>query len=142
MQISIATSTEKYTPTYNVDITITSPSSKAPQKISINRPFSEWFDSAGSFIAAPFQTVLATAVPAIGLADPKRVAGAAGAAPSDPTAATDAPNSTSSQAAYSPAVLEMLAAGAGADASESDSAAATGTVGKKAGKRRKTPKAA
>ncbi|ERT00316.1 signal peptidase protein complex [Sporothrix schenckii 1099-18] len=139
--ITIATSVEKYTPVYNVDITITSKSKAAAQKIAISRPFSEWFDSAGSFIAAPFQTVLATAVPAIGQADPKRVASVAPAAEASAAAAP----ATSSQPAYSPAVLEMLAAGAAADASESDSgvATATGTAGKKGGKRRKAaPKAA
>ncbi|KIH91263.1 signal peptidase protein complex [Sporothrix brasiliensis 5110] len=141
--ITIATSVEKYTPVYNVDITITSKSKAVAQKIAVSRPFSEWFDSAGSFIAAPFQAVLATAVPAIGQADPRRVASVA---PATEASAAPAPApATSSQAAYSPAVLEMLAAGAAADASESDSgvATATGTAGKKSGKRRKAaPKAA
>lgn len=127
-QVSIATSVEKYTPVYHVDITVTARGAPKPQTISIARPFSEWFDSAGTFVAAPFQTMLATAVPAIGKADPKRVAAAA-AAPS------------SSQTAYSPAVLDMLAAASAADASavgsESDSGVATGTAGKKGGKRRK-----
>ncbi|KAL1895085.1 hypothetical protein Sste5346_005507 [Sporothrix stenoceras] len=137
--VSIATSVEKYTPIYNVEITVTSKSSKNPSKISISRPFSEWFDSAGTFVAAPFQTVLATAVPAIGQADPKRVA----AATTSTSAA--APVASAETTAYNPAVLEMLAANAATEVSESDSAAAsaTGTVGKKGGKRRKaTPKAA
>ncbi|CAK7235213.1 hypothetical protein SEUCBS140593_009207 [Sporothrix eucalyptigena] len=132
--VSIATSVEKYTPVYNVEITVTSPSSKnAPKTITLSRPFSEWFNSAGVFVAAPFQTLFATAVPAIGKADPKRVA----AAESTPAAA----DSASSETAYSPAMLAMLAAASKADASgmsgDSDTGVATGSVGKKGGKRRK-----
>ncbi|CAK7208915.1 hypothetical protein SBRCBS47491_000259 [Sporothrix bragantina] len=129
--VSIATSVEKYTPIYNVEITVTSPKANtAPKKISISRPFSEWFDSAGTFVAAPFQSVFATAVPAIGQADPKRVASASTAAQPASAAALDT--------AYSPAMLEMLAKASAADVGgDSDSAVATGSMSKKGGKRRK-----
>ncbi|CAK7232170.1 hypothetical protein SCUCBS95973_008169 [Sporothrix curviconia] len=132
--VSIATSVEKYTPVYNVEITVTSPKANtAPKKITLSRPFSEWFDSAGTFIATPFQTVFATAVPAIGQADPKRLASVSAAAQSVSADALETP--------YSPAMLDMLAKASAADAGgvsgDSDSAAATGPVGKKGGKRRK-----
>lgn len=62
-------------------ITTTPKGSKTPTStVEIKRSFTEWFDSAGHFIALPFQTVLATAVPVIGQADPKRVASATAAA--------------------------------------------------------------
>ncbi|CAK7241165.1 MAG: hypothetical protein STHCBS139747_002624 [Sporothrix thermara] len=135
--VSIATSVEKYTPIYNVEITVTSPKANtAPKKIAFSRPFSEWFDSAGSFIAAPFQTVFATAVPVIGQADPKRVASATTSAPAQP-----APTSADVDTAYSPAMLEMLAKASAVDAAavsgDSDTGVATGSAGKKGGKRRK-----
>ncbi|CAK7566697.1 MAG: hypothetical protein SEPTF4163_004648 [Sporothrix epigloea] len=132
--VSIATSVEKYTPIYNVEITITSSNAKtAPLKVVLSRPFSEWFDSAGTFVSAPFQTMFATAVPAIGQADPKHVALAT---------ATGQPASTaSSETVYSPAILDMLAKASATDSSYASGSdkpgSATGSVGKKGGKRRK-----
>ncbi|CAK7270285.1 hypothetical protein SEPCBS57363_004026 [Sporothrix epigloea] len=132
--VSIATSAEKYTPIYNVEITITSPNAKtAPQKVALSRPFSEWFDSAGTFVAAPFQTMFATAVPAIGQADPKHVALA--------TATAQPASTAASETAYSPAILDILAKASAADSSyvsgSDKPVIATGSVGKKGGKRRK-----
>lgn len=66
-KISIATSTKKYDPTYN--LTITTPTGKT----TLARPFAAWFDEQGRFVALPFQQMLASSVPIIGAADPKRV---------------------------------------------------------------------
>ncbi|KFY63696.1 hypothetical protein V497_01933, partial [Pseudogymnoascus sp. VKM F-4516 (FW-969)] len=40
---------------------------------TLSRPFADWFDSAGHFVALPFQQMLAGAAPVIGKADPGRV---------------------------------------------------------------------
>ncbi|KAI1482469.1 hypothetical protein K445DRAFT_313391 [Daldinia sp. EC12] len=72
-KISIATSTKKNVPIYNVKITVTPKNAGAPETIELARSFTEWFDVQGHFIARPFQTVFATAVPLIAKADPKRV---------------------------------------------------------------------
>lgn len=37
------------------------------------KPFASFFDESGYFVAVPFQEILATAVPAVGKLDPKRV---------------------------------------------------------------------
>ncbi|KAI1872706.1 hypothetical protein JX265_005586 [Neoarthrinium moseri] len=107
-KISIATSTKKNVPTYEVKITIT-PKSGKPETIEIKRSFTEWFDSAGHFIAAPFQSVFAASVPLIAKADPKR----AETAKQAPTAAQ------SDFLDVDPAMLDAIAAGTatGADAS-------------------------
>ena len=47
--------------------------SSAPKTIKISRPFSEWFDASGCFIAAPFQQMLAGSVPVIGKAVSEKV---------------------------------------------------------------------
>ncbi|KAI0387326.1 SPC25-domain-containing protein [Hypomontagnella monticulosa] len=70
--ISIATSTKKNVPIYNVKITVT-PKKGSPQTIELAKSFTEWFDVQGRFIARPFQTILASNVPLIATADPKRV---------------------------------------------------------------------
>ncbi|KAI0009481.1 microsomal signal peptidase 25 kDa subunit-domain-containing protein [Xylariaceae sp. FL0662B] len=72
-KISIATSTKKNVPEYNMKITLT-PKKGEAQTIELKRPFTEWFDVQGHFIARPFQTMLATTVPVIAKADPKRAA--------------------------------------------------------------------
>ncbi|RYC64853.1 hypothetical protein CHU98_g1363 [Xylaria longipes] len=46
------------------------------KKIEFARSFTEWFDVQGHFVALPFQTMLATTVPLIAKADPKRAAAA------------------------------------------------------------------
>jgi signal peptidase complex subunit 2 len=43
------------------------------QTYTIARQFAGWFDEVGFFVAAPFQEMLASAVPLIGKQDPKRV---------------------------------------------------------------------
>ncbi|KAI1137933.1 SPC25-domain-containing protein [Hypoxylon sp. FL0543] len=70
-KISIATSTKKNVPVYNVKITVT-PKNGKPETIELARSFTEWFDVQGHFIARPFQTIFATSVPLIAKADPKR----------------------------------------------------------------------
>ncbi|KAI1489386.1 microsomal signal peptidase 25 kDa subunit-domain-containing protein [Biscogniauxia mediterranea] len=72
-KISVATSTKKNVPIYHVKVTIT-PKKGEVQTIELARSFTEWFDAQGHFIALPFQTMLATTVPLVGKADPKRAA--------------------------------------------------------------------
>ncbi|KAI0593422.1 microsomal signal peptidase 25 kDa subunit-domain-containing protein [Biscogniauxia sp. FL1348] len=72
-KISVATSTKKNVPIYNVKVTVT-PKKGEVQTIELARSFTEWFDAQGHFIALPFQTMLATTVPLVGKADPKRAA--------------------------------------------------------------------
>ncbi|KAK8056276.1 hypothetical protein PG993_001503 [Apiospora rasikravindrae] len=80
--ISIATSTDKNIPIYKMKITVTSKGGK-PNHIELQKSFTEWFDAAGHFIVPPFQSMLATSVPLIATADPKR--GAAAATAQEPT---------------------------------------------------------
>ncbi|ORY62241.1 microsomal signal peptidase 25 kDa subunit-domain-containing protein [Pseudomassariella vexata] len=96
-KISIATSTKKNVPIYNVKITVKSKAGKQ-STIDIAKSFTEWFDSAGHFIAPPFQTVLASSVPMIAKADPKRAAKS---------------ESGSDFADLDPGLLDQLAAGSG-----------------------------
>jgi hypothetical protein len=105
-------------PEYNVSVTI-QPKDKAakPQTIAFTRSFADWFDAAGHFVAAPFQTMLASSVPAVAKADPKRV---------------DAPTSVSQ--GYSADMLDALSA---QDSSYLEVAASgTDVAAKKGGKRR------
>ena len=75
--ITVASSTTKNLPIYNLTVTLFSAKKSVPDKtIRISRCFSEWFDVTGAFIALPFQTMLASSVALIGKHDPKRVAGA------------------------------------------------------------------
>ncbi|EON97763.1 putative signal peptidase complex protein [Phaeoacremonium minimum UCRPA7] len=116
-RISIATTTKKNVPIYNLAITITPKSTSAkPQTLNIARSFTEWFDAAGHFVAAPFQNMLASSVPAIASSDSKRL---------QSLKSSDIKQGTT----YSTEMLDaVLAANAGAESS--------GTP-KKGGKRRK-----
>ena len=70
-QISIASHTKKYDPTYRLTVKV-SASSKAQEKtMEISSPFTRWFDGDGYFVAKPFQQWLASEVDVIGEADPK-----------------------------------------------------------------------
>ncbi|KAF4821722.1 Signal peptidase complex subunit SPC2 [Colletotrichum tropicale] len=71
-KINIATSTKKNVPIYNMKITIT-PKNGASKTLELSKPFNQWFDSQGHFVASPFQEILATNIPTIGKLDPKRV---------------------------------------------------------------------
>jgi len=119
-QVSISTSTQKNVPMYNVTIVVTPKNSAKGQTIKLSRPFSEWFDAGGRFVAAPFQTILATSVPSIGQLDSKRV--------------VVAPVAEAADQKYSAEMLDVLAAAT----SDTQTASATGSLGaKKGGKRRK-----
>jgi hypothetical protein len=72
LQITVATSTKKLDPTYRLSITVTDKSAKS-RIIEIAKPFASFFDESGYFVAAPFQQILATAVPIVGKLDPKRI---------------------------------------------------------------------
>ncbi|KAI1807318.1 SPC25-domain-containing protein [Daldinia bambusicola] len=124
-KISIATSTKKNVPIYNVKIAITPPkTTNAPQEtIELARPFTEWFDVQGHFIARPFQSMFATAVPLVAKADPKRVEPAAPAVPDFLSADAD--------------VLDAIAASQAASASAATGAEAAAPASGKKSKRRK-----
>ncbi|KAL8644666.1 MAG: hypothetical protein Q9226_007649, partial [Calogaya cf. arnoldii] len=70
--VSIASSVTKHKPIYNLQVRY-GKSGKEEQTLKISAPFTRWFDSDGYFVATPFQQWLATEIPAIGEADPKKV---------------------------------------------------------------------
>ncbi|KAL1879121.1 hypothetical protein VTK73DRAFT_7240 [Phialemonium thermophilum] len=128
---TIATSTYKNVPQYHISITVQpKPLSKAPQTIEITRPFAEWFDAAGHFLAPPFQTILATAIPVVGKLDPKRAATAVASTPASSPSADEHTNP------YTPALLDALAAADTAESSRADTSGASSRK-KNSGKRRK-----
>ncbi|KAF2964662.1 hypothetical protein GQX73_g8912 [Xylaria multiplex] len=122
-QISVSTSTKKNEPTYYVVVDV-APKGGPSTKLEFARSFTEWFDVQGHFVALPFQTMLATTVPLIAKADPKRAA----AIPPPAAAAAAA-------AEFLNVDTHTLDALAAAETTGAESTAA-GSVGKKS-KRRK-----
>ncbi|GAB1311320.1 Signal peptidase complex subunit 2 [Madurella fahalii] len=122
--VRISTSTKKNVPTYYMTIEIEKKGKK--EKLEVSRAFTEWFNAAGHFVAPPFQTVLASAVPVIGKLDPKRVASAA-------------EGKDDAVPAYTPEMLAMLAEANVSVVGSAAETAASGaeSSGKKGGKRRK-----
>jgi hypothetical protein len=123
--LRISTATKKNVPTYHVTVEVQPKNGGKKEVLKISRAFTEWFDGAGHFVAAPFQSMLASAVPVVGKLDPKRAAPQESAMPVP--------------AAYTPEMLDVLAK---ANASVVGSAAevATGSetpVPKKGGKKRR-----
>ncbi|KAI1119587.1 microsomal signal peptidase 25 kDa subunit-domain-containing protein [Nemania sp. NC0429] len=127
-KISVSTSTKKNDPTYNVVIDITPKKGGDSSTIKFARSFTEWFDVQGHFVALPFQTMLATTVPLIAKADPKRAAAALLPAPSP----SSAPASESDFLNVDAQTLDALAAAETTGAESNDA----GSAGKKS-KRRK-----
>jgi signal peptidase complex subunit 2 len=72
LQIVIASVSKKSDPTYRLHVMV-SPKQGEPLNYEIAEPFNRWFDETGLFVAVPFQEMLATAIPAIGKHDVKRV---------------------------------------------------------------------
>jgi hypothetical protein len=78
-QISIASTSKKYSHIYTLEIAVTDviddSSKEAPKPVvtKVERSFTNWFDESGLFVAKPFQEFLASSVPLIGKHDPKRV---------------------------------------------------------------------
>ncbi|KAM3431125.1 hypothetical protein MY4824_007326 [Beauveria thailandica] len=73
-KITISTTTKKNVPVYNLEITVQPKrAGEKTQTYSLAKEFAGWFDEVGFFVAAPFQEMLASAVPLIGKQDPKRV---------------------------------------------------------------------
>jgi hypothetical protein len=105
-------------PEYHVTVTMQPKDKTAkPETITFTRSFADWFDAAGHFVAAPFQSMLASSIPAVAKLDPKRVA---------------APTSVSQ--GYSADMLDALSA---QEPSYSEVAASgTDVATKKGGKRR------
>ncbi|KAM7190284.1 signal peptidase complex subunit SPC2 [Naviculisporaceae sp. PSN 640] len=129
-KIRISTSTpNKTVPEYHLKIDVVPKNGRKKERLVVIRSFTEWFDAAGHFVVAPFQTVLASSIPVVGKADPKRIAG-----PSKKEDVDAAP-----PPAYTAEMLDVLA---GAGVSVVGSAAEAETSGadavkKTAGKRRK-----
>lgn len=71
-KIEVSTSTKRHTPIYKVVAKTYPKAGGDPTTITVIKPFSQWFDAAGRFVAQPFQAMLATKVPIISKADPKR----------------------------------------------------------------------
>ncbi|TQW11607.1 hypothetical protein V2A60_001505 [Cordyceps javanica] len=73
-KITISTTTKKNVPVYNLNIIVQPKrAGERSQTYTLARDFAGWFDEVGFFVAAPFQEMLASAVPLIGKQDPKRV---------------------------------------------------------------------
>ncbi|KAI1329816.1 microsomal signal peptidase 25 kDa subunit-domain-containing protein [Xylariaceae sp. FL0255] len=116
-KISIATSTKKNIPTYNLTIKTSSSSSNSKtSEITLSHSFTNWFDSQGRFVTLPFQLMLVTGVPLIAQADPKRAASVnvSDRPPHSQAAAVDF------LSASDPAVLDAALAAAGGDATGTD----------------------
>ncbi len=70
-QISIASHTQKYDPTYRLTVNVSSSRTATPRTLEISSPFTRWFDTDGYFVAKPFQQWLASEIEIVGEADPK-----------------------------------------------------------------------
>lgn len=88
-------SSTKNVPVYNLTVTLT-PKSGSPVTITISRPFNQWFDAKGHFIAVPFQEMLASSVPAIGKLDARRAKPSTSTAPADGGYTAETPDAISS----------------------------------------------
>ncbi|KAK3311229.1 microsomal signal peptidase 25 kDa subunit-domain-containing protein [Chaetomium strumarium] len=121
--LRISTSTKKNVPTYFVTVEVQEKDGKK-EVLKISRAFTEWFDAAGHFVAAPFQTLLASSLPVVGKLDPKRAA-----APKEDGGA---------EATYTPEMLDVLAqANVSVVGSAAEEATGSEAAGTKGGKRRK-----
>ncbi|KAL8691522.1 MAG: hypothetical protein Q9218_003265 [Villophora microphyllina] len=72
-KVSLASSVSKHKPIYNLQVRYEKQGTE-PQTLKISAPFTKWFDSDGCFVATPFQQWLASEIPIIGEADPKKAA--------------------------------------------------------------------
>jgi signal peptidase complex subunit 2 len=83
------TSSRKHSPLYDVTVTYYKAGQpNVPHTIKFSRPFMQWFNEAGHFVALPFQQMFATEVAVIGSLDPTR------AIKLDSKALSDAPSGT------------------------------------------------
>ena len=71
-KIEISSSVKKHMPRYNLVVKTTAKDGQAREQ-RIERPFMEWFDGAGHFVARPFQQMFASNVEVIGMVDTKNV---------------------------------------------------------------------
>ncbi len=125
--VRVATATEKNVPEYVVTVEVTG---KRGEKdvLQFRRPFADWFDGAGRFVAAPFQEMMAGSVPVVGRCDPKRAAKAKGVVA----------GAGVGEGKYTAEMLDVLAAAQARDSVVgSGGEEATGADVKKGGKRRK-----
>ncbi|KAK3693943.1 microsomal signal peptidase 25 kDa subunit-domain-containing protein [Podospora appendiculata] len=127
--LRIATSVQKNVPQYHLSIRLAPAKGKPgkPETLTVVKPFTNWFDAAGHFVAGPFQSMLANAIPVVGKLDPKHAAA--------PAAAQE-----QTLSGYTAEMLEALSsasAAAAADAPEATTTATGAEAAKKGGKRRK-----
>ncbi|KAK4674012.1 signal peptidase complex subunit spc2 [Podospora pseudopauciseta] len=127
-KIRISTETKKNVPVYHMTIEVKDGKTGERKTLKISRSFTEWFDAAGRFVAAPLQTVLAQGVDVVGRVDTKRA-----------NAAKVEGGEAGPSAVYTPEMLAMLS-GEGVSVVGSAAETARGTEAaeaKKGGKRRK-----
>ncbi|EKD17522.1 uncharacterized protein L3040_006638 [Drepanopeziza brunnea f. sp. 'multigermtubi'] len=72
-KVQIASKTEKHVPVYNLTVTTWKAGKGKGETKAIKKPFTKWFDKQGSFVALPFQQMLATGIEVVGMADPGKV---------------------------------------------------------------------
>ncbi|KAL8963567.1 MAG: hypothetical protein Q9193_000190 [Seirophora villosa] len=70
--ISIASSVSKHKPIYSLKVHCGRPG-RDIENLEFSAPFTRWFDSDGYFVPAPFQRWLASEIPLVGEADPRKV---------------------------------------------------------------------
>src|ERR1700722_15956891 len=100
---------------YNLTVTYyTASHPSVPNTVRISRPFMQWFDAAGHFVALPFQQMFAGEVPVIGKADPRKAVAVDG----------KFVQTTAASQAVQPALGKIAAGrGTGASVNEIDSSA-------------------
>lgn len=72
LQISMASSVSKHKPIYSLKVHCGRPG-RDIENLDLSAPFTRWFDSDGYFVPAPFQRWLASEIPLVGEADPRKV---------------------------------------------------------------------
>lgn len=72
LQISIASSVSKHKAIYSLKVHCGRPG-RDIENLDLSAPFTRWFDSDGYFVPAPFQRWLASEIPLVGEADPRKV---------------------------------------------------------------------
>lgn len=81
-QISIRSSTKKYSPLYNLHVQYKTPSGKVLEDKVIETPFTTWFSAEGTFHPEPLREWLASEIEVLGLAAKETVKKTGGASSS------------------------------------------------------------
>ncbi|KAL2070638.1 hypothetical protein VTL71DRAFT_13664 [Oculimacula yallundae] len=73
-KIQIASKTQKHVPVYDLTITVWEKAgSREGKVVRVKKPFTQWFDKKGHFVALPFQQMIASATEVVGRLDPAKV---------------------------------------------------------------------